>query len=67
MLAAVIWSQGKNFAFSAYSGVAGQAGDDERVNNKTSANSNHAVFIAHPPSPGSAPGGEFDDLMITGL
>jgi prepilin-type N-terminal cleavage/methylation domain-containing protein len=64
VVAAVIWSQGKNFAFSAYSGVTGQAGDDERVNNKTSANSNHPVFIAHPPAPGTAPGGEFDDLMI---
>jgi prepilin-type N-terminal cleavage/methylation domain-containing protein len=64
VVAAVIWSQGKNFAYSAYSGVVGQAGDDERVNNKTSANSNHAVFIAHTPAPGTAAGGEFDDLMI---
>jgi prepilin-type N-terminal cleavage/methylation domain-containing protein len=64
VVAAVIWSQGKNFAYSTWSGVAGQAGADESVNNKTSANSNHAVFVAHPPAPASAPGGEFDDLMI---
>ena len=64
VVAAVIWSQGKNFAGSTYLGVAGQAGDDERANNKTAANSNHAVFVAHPPAPSGAPGGQFDDLLI---
>lgn len=63
VVVAVIWSQGKNFAGAAYSGVQGQAGDDEKVNNKTLANSNHAVFVAHPPAPAGAPGGEFDDLV----
>jgi hypothetical protein len=64
IVAAVIWSQGKNFASSSYLAVTGQAGDDERVNNKTSANSNHAVFVFHPPAPKGAPGGEFDDLLV---
>jgi len=64
VVAAVIWSQGKNFASSTYLGVKGQAGDDERANNKTAANSNHAVFITHPPAPAGAAGGEFDDLLI---
>ncbi|HEY7237729.1 MAG TPA: prepilin-type N-terminal cleavage/methylation domain-containing protein [Burkholderiales bacterium] len=63
VVAAVIWSQGKNFASSGYLGVQGQAGDDERVNNKTAANSNHAVFVAHPPAPSGTAGGEFDDLL----
>jgi hypothetical protein len=43
--------------------VKGQAGDDERVNNKTVANSNNPVFVAHTPAPTGAPGGEFDDLL----
>jgi prepilin-type N-terminal cleavage/methylation domain-containing protein len=64
VVAAVIWSQGKNFAASAYLGVKGQAGDDERANNKTPANSNHAVFVAHTPAPSGAAGGEFDDLLV---
>jgi type II secretory pathway pseudopilin PulG len=63
VVAAVIWSQGKNFASSRYLGVQGQAGDDERVNNKTVANSNHPIFVAHPPVPTGGPGGEFDDLL----
>ena len=63
VVAAVIWSQGKNFASSRYLGVQGQAGDDERVNNKTVANSNHPIFVAHTPSPPGAAGGEFDDLL----
>jgi hypothetical protein len=63
VVAAVIWSQGKNFAGSSFGGVAGQAGADESANNKTAANSNHAVFITHPPAPAGAPGGEFDDLL----
>jgi len=64
VVAAVIWSQGKNFAASGYLGVKGQAGEDEKVNNKTPANSNHAVFVTHTPAPSGAPGGEFDDLMV---
>jgi prepilin-type N-terminal cleavage/methylation domain-containing protein len=64
VVSAVIWSQGKNFASSSYLGVAGQSGADEGINNKTSANSNHAVFVAHPPAPSGATGGEFDDLLV---
>ena len=63
---AVIWSQGKNFATSTYVGVQGQAGDDEKINNKTrlpSANSNHGVFISHPPKPFSETN-EFDDQVV---
>jgi hypothetical protein len=63
VVAAVIWSQGKNYASSGYLGVKGQAGDDERVNNKTVANSNHPVFVFHTPAPAGAAGGEFDDLL----
>jgi len=63
VVAAVIWSQGKNFAGSVYLGGKGQAGDDERVNNKTVSNSNNPVFIAHTPAPAGAAGGEFDDLL----
>jgi len=63
VVAAVIWSQGKNYAGSAYLGVKGQAGDDEKVNNKTVANSNHPIFVAHTPAPAGAAGGEFDDLL----
>jgi type II secretory pathway pseudopilin PulG len=63
VVAAVIWSQGKNFASSRYLGVQGQAGDDERVNNKTVSNSNNPVFVAHTPAPAGAAGGEFDDLL----
>jgi len=64
VVAAVLWSQGKNYASSAYLGVKGQAGDDERANNKTVANSNHPIFVAHTPAPVGAPGGEFDDLLV---
>lgn len=67
VVSAVIWSQGKNFSTSNYLGVKGQAGVDEQVNNKIrpgTPNSNHAVFVFHPPAPEGAAGGEFDDLMI---
>jgi len=46
---AVVWSQGKNFNTASFNGVSGQAGADEAFNNKTAANSNHGVFIHHPP------------------
>lgn len=64
IVAAVIWSQGKNYATASFSGVTGQAGSDEAANNKTSANSNHAVFVSHPPAPTGAAGGEFDDMLV---
>jgi prepilin-type N-terminal cleavage/methylation domain-containing protein len=65
VVAAVIWSQGKNFG-SVYGipPIAGQAGDDERMNNKTSTNSDHALFVFHTPTSAGVAGGEFDDLMV---
>ena len=62
---AVIWSQGKNVNTASFGSpaVAGQASADEALNNKTTANSNHGVFVHHPPrSPFD--GGEFDDQMV---
>ena len=58
VVAAVIWSQGKNFA------TVGSGGADEAANNKIQsppANLN-PVFVSHPPTPSGA--GEFDDLLI---
>jgi len=60
---AVIWSQGKNFSSASFSGVSGQAGVDEAMNNKTAANANHGVFIAHPPRPFSETNA-FDDQVV---
>jgi prepilin-type N-terminal cleavage/methylation domain-containing protein len=60
---AVVWSQGKNLVSASYSGTTGQAGEDEKMNNKTSSNSNHGVFIHHPPRPFSETN-EFDDHLV---
>jgi hypothetical protein len=63
---AVIWSQGKNYNTASYAALAGQAGDDEKMNNKMrlpSANSNHGVFIHHAPRPFSE-ANEFDDQVV---
>ena len=60
---AVIWSQGKNFSRGNYGGVAGQSGDDEAFNNKTPTNSNHGVFISHPPR-WEFETNEFDDYVV---
>jgi hypothetical protein len=63
---AVIWSQGKNLATASYTGVAGQSGEDEKMNNKVRlplANSNHGVFTHHPPRPSTAVN-EYDDQMV---
>jgi len=65
-LVAVIWSQGKNFATASFGGVAGQSGNDEVMNNKMRlplANSNHGVFVHHPPRPFTG-ANEFDDQMV---
>lgn len=64
-IVAVIWSQGKNYATATYSGVVGQAGTDEQMNNKirSPANSNHGVFISHAPVPFTETN-EFDDLVV---
>lgn len=64
IVAAVLWSQGKNYATASFSGLTGQAGTDEAVNNKTSANHNHGVFVSHPPAPSDAAAGEFDDMLL---
>jgi prepilin-type N-terminal cleavage/methylation domain-containing protein len=55
--AAVIWSVGKN-GMPGGAGVAG-AGDDEAENLDFD-----GIFVAHPPAPAGAPGGEFDDIVI---
>ena len=63
---AVIWSQGKNAATASYSSVVGQSGEDEKMNNKIrlpTANSNHGVFVYHPPRPFTE-ANEFDDQMV---
>lgn len=61
VVAAVIWSQGKNFA------SVGAGGVDESANNKTrlpAVANNHPIFVSHEPRPAGAPGGEFDDILI---
>ena len=60
---AVVWSQGKNQSRGNFGGVAGQAGVDEAFNNKTAANSNHGVFISHPPR-WEFEANEFDDHVV---
>lgn len=60
-LPAVVVSHGKNGAGAYNAGGstnAPPAGDDEKANQD--ANNN---FVSHAPSPGDAPGGEFDDLV----
>jgi hypothetical protein len=64
IVAAVIWSQGKNYGSASFLGVTGQAGADEAANNKTSTNSNHAVFVWRTHAPSGSPAGEFDDLLV---
>jgi prepilin-type N-terminal cleavage/methylation domain-containing protein len=58
VVAAVIWSQGKNFS------TVGAGGDDETANNKTAAANNHPVFVWHDLRPVGATGGEYDDMMV---
>lgn len=61
LVAAVVWSQGKNYA------VVGASGADETANNKhrlPSVLNNHAVFVWHEPRPAGASGGEYDDLVV---
>jgi type II secretory pathway pseudopilin PulG len=60
---AVVWSQGKNATTASFSGLVGQAGADEAMNNKTAANANHGVFIAHAPRPFSE-ANAFDDQVV---
>lgn len=52
-VAAVIWSQGRNFATS------GAASPDESTNND-----NAAAFVSRTPSPSGALEGEFDDVVV---
>lgn len=61
VVAAVIWSQGKNFTTVAAGGA------DETANNKhrlPAVLNNHAVLVWHDPRPAGATGGQFDDLMV---
>ena len=60
---AVIWSQGRNFSTASFTGVSGQSGTDEAFNNKTTTNSNHGVFVHHPPRP-FAEANAYDDQMV---
>ena len=60
---AVIWSQGRNFSTASFSGTSGQAGADEALNNKTTTNSNHGVFVHHPPRPFSE-ANAYDDQLV---
>jgi prepilin-type N-terminal cleavage/methylation domain-containing protein len=63
---AVVWSQGRNYSSVSFSGVSGQAGADEAMNNKVrlpSANANHGVFVSHAPRPFSETNA-FDDQIV---
>ncbi len=61
IVAAVVWSQGKNFP------TVGAGGPDEAANNKIRlpiAQNNHPVFVFHTPTLPGATNGEFDDYLI---
>jgi prepilin-type N-terminal cleavage/methylation domain-containing protein len=61
IVAAVVWSQGKNFA------TLGAGGVDEAANNKTrlpTVQNNHPVFVSHTPTRSTAANGEFDDYLV---
>jgi prepilin-type N-terminal cleavage/methylation domain-containing protein len=60
---AVVWSQGKTFNSASFSGVSGQAGADEAINNKTATNSNHGLFI-HRPARSSLETNPYDDQLV---
>ena len=64
---AVVWSQGKNVNTASFGtpAVAGQASGDEAFNNKIAspANSNHGVFVHHPPRT-PYDGAEYDDQVV---
>jgi type II secretory pathway pseudopilin PulG len=63
---AAIWSHGKNFNSAKYASLAGQSGEDEKMNNKVgggSPNSNHGVFVHHSPKPYPETN-EYDDQMV---
>lgn len=60
IVAAVVWSHGKNFS------AVGAGGTSEQANNKIrlpSPLNNHPVFVSRTPQPSTATGGEFDDQM----
>ena len=61
IVAAVVWSQGKNFA------TVGAGGTDEAANNKIrlpAAQNMHPVFVFHTPASAGAANGEFDDYLV---
>jgi prepilin-type N-terminal cleavage/methylation domain-containing protein len=61
VVAAVVWSQGKNFSSMPANNV------DEQINNKQrlpAPLNNNPTFIWHEPRPVGATGGEYDDLML---
>jgi prepilin-type N-terminal cleavage/methylation domain-containing protein len=60
IVAAAIWSQGKNFS------TTGTGGANEQANNKIrlpAPQNNHPVLVWRTPRPAGAVGGEFDDQM----
>lgn len=61
VVAAVLWSQGKNFITSS------AFGSDENINNKhrlPAVQNDNPIFVHTTPAPSGAPGGEYDDLMV---
>ena len=61
VVAAVVWSQGKNFAAMPPNNV------DEQINNKhrlPAPLNNNAAFVWHDQRPQGATGGEYDDLLL---
>jgi len=63
VIVVVVWSHGKNWNASTYTG------NDERANNKANppsppATNNNGIFVTHDVRPAGGTGGEFDDMMI---
>ena len=61
VVAAVVWSQGKNWATMPAGNV------DEQINNKSrlpAPLNNNPTFVWHDPRPVGATGGEYDDLLL---
>jgi prepilin-type N-terminal cleavage/methylation domain-containing protein len=63
VIVAVLWSHGKNWNASSYSG------NDEAANNKANPASppttnNNGIFVTHDVRPAGGSGGEFDDMML---
>lgn len=57
---AIVFSPGKNFASAQTSATALAAGKNDEAANLDG----NTVYISHPPAPGGATGGEFDDQVL---